>query len=106
MNQHVKSRHSMKWRKNNLNKTRQRQMRTDNKIYWKPFESLLTDTAQYFYKCEQQSALPLCVDQEWGVGKPYSKLNLQPVRQSWSLTFSYFFEGRIPYLYTRTFRLT
>lgn len=64
MNQRVKRRHSMKWRKNNLNKTRQRQMRRDNKIHWKPFQSPLTDTAQCCYKCEQQSALPVCMNQE------------------------------------------
>lgn len=55
MNQCVKSRHDIKCRKNDLNKTRWRQMRTDNKIYWKLLQSLLTDSVHYYYKCGQQT---------------------------------------------------
>lgn len=55
MNQCVKSRHDIKCRKNDLNKTRRRQMRTDNKIYWKLLQSLLTDSVHYYYKCGQQT---------------------------------------------------
>lgn len=67
MNQSVKSGHSIKWKKNYLNKTRRRQMRADTKIYWKPFESLLADTAQYYYKCGQQTKCFTSV-KKWGCG--------------------------------------
>lgn len=55
MNQCVKSTHGIKCRKNDLNKTRRRQIRTNNKIYWKLLQSLLTDSVCYYYKCGQQT---------------------------------------------------
>lgn len=55
MNQLVKNSHSLKWKKNRLNKTRQRQMRVDNKIHWNLFQSLFAETAQCFQMCGQQT---------------------------------------------------
>lgn len=54
MNQCVKSR-QYKMQEEQMNKIRQRQMRTDNEIYWKLLQSLLTDSVHYYYKYGQQT---------------------------------------------------